>query len=258
MLPLMGIGQGIENFNEGEFGVDEGLVDIVGEGVIGTIGTKIWEKVKTKGRENSRTEGEDDVDSKFEKDGEGDNEVFDGHILVGDDFIVEDEIEENKGKVEGNKSKYIDSSKLEDYEDSEFFDDGISISYLGEKIVGPRMHVKRTWAEKWRTNISPVVLKKLGKNATTLTKCKLACNGDGGFEVIHEDNQHTADLKELKCICRKWVLIGIPYCHVVCAMYHNEKNLEAYVSPWYNNEQYVAAYSQVLQSIGGKFLAQES
>ncbi|KAA3486621.1 transposase [Gossypium australe] len=111
-------------------------------------------------------------------------------------------------------------------------------------MVMTRKHVKRTWAEKWRTNISSVALQKLEKNATTSTKCNLAYNGDKGFEVIHEDNQHTVDLKELKCTCREWVLTGIPCCHVVCAMYHDEKNPKAYASPWYNNEQYVAAYSQ--------------
>nr|KJB64152.1 hypothetical protein B456_010G037000 [Gossypium raimondii] len=88
-------------------------------------------------------------------------------------------------------------------------------------IVMTRMHVKRTWAEKWRTNISPVALEKLDKNATTSTKCMLAWNGDGGFKVIHEDNQHTVDLKELKCTCR-------------------------------DKEKYAAAYSQVLQPIKGK------
>ncbi|KAH1064189.1 hypothetical protein J1N35_029176, partial [Gossypium stocksii] len=105
-----------------------------------------------------------------------------------------------------------------------------------------RMHEKRTWAEKWRTNISPIALQKLEKNPITSAKCILAWYGDGGFEVIHEDNQLTIDLKELKCTCIDRELTRIPCCHAVCAMYHDEKNLEAYVSPWYNKEKYVATY----------------
>ncbi|KAG8491867.1 hypothetical protein CXB51_015227 [Gossypium anomalum] len=71
----------------------------------------------------------------------------------------------------------------------------------------------------------------LVKNATTSTKCMLAWNGDGGCEVIYENNQHTVYLKELKCTCKEWELTRIPRCHVVCAMYHDWKNPEAYVSP---------------------------
>ncbi|KAK5813950.1 hypothetical protein PVK06_029401 [Gossypium arboreum] len=60
-------------------------------------------------------------------------------------------------------------------------------------------------------------------------------NGDSGFEVIHKDNQHTVVLKLSKCTCREWELTGIPCCHVVCAMYHDQKAPEQYVSPWYGS-----------------------
>ncbi|PPE01898.1 hypothetical protein GOBAR_DD01038 [Gossypium barbadense] len=180
----------VEKFNEGGFGVGEGLVDIVGEGIISAIGARIGENTVTKVRANSRTEGGEDVGTKggddvdseglkgeFKKGGDKDSEVaLDGHILSGDNLIVEDEIKENEGNVEGNESEYMDSSKLGDYGDSELLDDEIDISYL-----------------------------------------------------------------------------GIPYCHAVCAMYHDEKNPEAYVSPWYNKEKYVATYSQVLRPVGGEF-----
>ncbi|KAH1105608.1 hypothetical protein J1N35_009376 [Gossypium stocksii] len=72
-------------------------------------------------------------------------------------------------------------------------------------------------------------------------------NGDSGFEVIRKDNQHTVDLKLLKCICREWELTAIPCCHVVCAMHHDQKAPEQYVSPWYAINQ-GSGFHQIAQS----------
>ncbi|KAK8708854.1 hypothetical protein V6N13_059890 [Hibiscus sabdariffa] len=76
---------------------------------------------------------------------------------------------------------------------------------LLEKIrvmVMSRLHVKRTWASKWRTNISPKALEKLEHNMEQSTHCRLVWNGDGGFEVQHGEDQHIVDMKQLKCTCR--------------------------------------------------------
>ncbi|PPD90787.1 hypothetical protein GOBAR_DD12276 [Gossypium barbadense] len=74
-----------------------------------------------------------------------------------------------------------------------------------------------------------------------VTKLQISNPGSTVLIQVHrnkKDNQHA-----LKSTCKAWELKGIPCCHVVCAMYHDRKNLEAYVSPWYNKEKYVAAYS---------------
>ncbi|KAH1129165.1 hypothetical protein J1N35_000543 [Gossypium stocksii] len=55
-VDLYVVGQSSENFNEGGFGVSEGLADIVSEGVIGATRARIKENVETKMRANSRTE----------------------------------------------------------------------------------------------------------------------------------------------------------------------------------------------------------
>ncbi|KAL4301674.1 hypothetical protein GQ457_10G014170 [Hibiscus cannabinus] len=109
-----------------------------------------------------------------------------------------------------------------------------------------RLHVKRTWASKWRTNISPKALEKLEHNMEQSTHCRLVWNGDGGFEVQHGEDQHIVDMKQLKCTCRAWELSGIPCCHAICAMYQENKRPEDYVSNWYNKEKYLAAYNHVL------------
>ncbi|KAK8677587.1 hypothetical protein V6N13_143116 [Hibiscus sabdariffa] len=92
-------------------------------------------------------------------------------------------------------------------------------------MVMSRLHVKRTWASKWRTNISPKALEKLEHNMEQSTHCRLVWNGDGGA----------------------WELSGIPCCHDICAMYQENKRPGDYVSNWYNKEKYLAAYNHVLQ-----------
>ncbi|KAK8676276.1 hypothetical protein V6N13_034327 [Hibiscus sabdariffa] len=77
-------------------------------------------------------------------------------------------------------------------------------------MVMSRLHVKRTWASKWRTNISPKALEKLERNIEQSTHCRLVWNGDGGFEVQHGEDQHIVDMKQLKCTCKAWELSGIP------------------------------------------------
>ncbi|KAK8690163.1 hypothetical protein V6N13_088864 [Hibiscus sabdariffa] len=110
-------------------------------------------------------------------------------------------------------------------------------------MVTSRLHVKRTWASKWRTNISPKALEKLEHNMEQSTHCRLVWNGDGGFEVQHGEDQHIVDVKQLKCTCRAWELSGIPCCHAICAMYQENKRPEDYVSNWYSKEKYLAAYN---------------
>ncbi|GMJ02049.1 MUSTANG 7 [Hibiscus trionum] len=88
------------------------------------------------------------------------------------------------------------------------------------KKVMQRMHVKKTWAAKWPTEISPVAKQKLEKNIDHSSQCRLVWNGHGGFEVTQGEYQHTVDLERLTCTCREWELIGIPFAilFVLCFM----------------------------------------
>ncbi|KAK8716525.1 hypothetical protein V6N13_043832 [Hibiscus sabdariffa] len=78
----------------------------------------------------------------------------------------------------------------------------ISLLEDSRVMVMSRLHVKRTWTSKWRTNISPKALEKLEHNMEQSTHCRLVWNGDGGFEVQHGEDQHIVDMKQLKCTCR--------------------------------------------------------
>ncbi|XVF17356.1 hypothetical protein REPUB_Repub10bG0114000 [Reevesia pubescens] len=126
------------------------------------------------------------------------------------------------------------------------------ISMLKEirHMVMERMIVKRSFVQNWRTNIAPKALEKLEKNMLESMKCRLAWNGDGGFEIVHKEDQHTISLKSLKCTCRAWDLSGIQCPHAICAMYHDKKNPD--VAEWYLKDKYLAGYKYSLQLVRGK------
>ncbi|XVE98327.1 hypothetical protein REPUB_Repub03eG0096600 [Reevesia pubescens] len=56
----------------------------------------------------------------------------------------------------------------------------------------------------------------------------------------------------MKCTCRAWDLIGIPCPHAICAMFHDKKNPEDYLSSWYLKDKYLEAYKYPLQTLRGK------
>ncbi|KAK8661724.1 hypothetical protein V6N13_091320 [Hibiscus sabdariffa] len=120
------------------------------------------------------------------------------------------------------------------------------------KIVMQRLHVKRSWVNKWKTNIAPRAQQKLEKNMELSVQCRLVWNGDGGFEVTHGENQHTVNLNTMQCTCREWELTGIPCCHAICAMYHDSKEPQTFISEWYTKERYLVSYKHVLQPVKGK------
>ncbi|XVF30898.1 hypothetical protein REPUB_Repub16aG0097900 [Reevesia pubescens] len=128
------------------------------------------------------------------------------------------------------------------------------ISMLEEirHMVMEMMNVKRSFVQNRRTNIAPKALEKLEKNMLESMKYRLAWNGDGGFEIVYKEDQHTVSLKSLKCTCRAWDLSGIPCPHAICAMYHDKKNLKDYVAEWYLKEKYLATYKYSLQLVREK------
>ncbi|KAK8650501.1 hypothetical protein V6N13_140137 [Hibiscus sabdariffa] len=83
-------------------------------------------------------------------------------------------------------------------------------------------------------------------------QCRLVWNGDGGFEVTDGGNQYTVDLHNMRCTYRERELTGIPCSHAICAMHHDSKDPQTYISNWYTKEIYDASYNHVLQPVGGK------
>ncbi|KAK8554024.1 hypothetical protein V6N12_031002 [Hibiscus sabdariffa] len=120
------------------------------------------------------------------------------------------------------------------------------------KKVMRRMHVKKIWATKWPTEISPVAKQKLEKNIDHSSQCRLVWNGHGGFEVTQGEDQHIVDVERLTCTFREWELTGIPCCHSICAMFHYSKDPHNYIAEWYSKKTFLASYSNVLHPVRRK------
>ncbi|KAM3394623.1 hypothetical protein P3S68_003626 [Capsicum galapagoense] len=52
--------------------------------------------------------------------------------------------------------------------------------------------------------------------------CRVIGNGDNGYKVIEGENKHIVILKEKRCTCRTWDLIGILFPHAIKAMEHKK------------------------------------
>lgn len=59
--------------------------------------------------------------------------------------------------------------------------------------------------------------------------CEVKWNGEYGFEIMEGKYKHIVDINLKVCICRNWMLKGIPCPHVICAMYELHLEPEEYI-----------------------------
>jgi len=107
-----------------------------------------------------------------------------------------------------------------------------SIHTILEEIrvqVMERIATMRQFTETWISGISPHAMQKLEANKILAMKCHIRWNGDHGFEVLEWEYGHNLDLKNITCTCRNWMLKGIPYQHVSCALFHRQLNPNDYI-----------------------------
>lgn len=95
-----------------------------------------------------------------------------------------------------------------------------------------KMHENREDVKKWETDIAQNALIKLVKNMATSLHCCMIRNENGGFEMVHGDDQHTISLIDMQCTCWAWELNGIPWPQAIYAFYHDDKGLENYGFDW--------------------------
>ncbi|XP_075080265.1 uncharacterized protein LOC142165791 [Nicotiana tabacum] len=125
------------------------------------------------------------------------------------------------------------------------------ITMLEEIIVKmmTRIAKLREFANTWSCNISPMALKVLEENIEKSMRCTIFFNGDTGYQVKEETNQHIVCLRNNICSCRAWMLKGIPCPHAIAAMYYKGYEPADYVDNCYMKETYLMTYSHFLQPL---------
>ncbi|TMW81677.1 hypothetical protein EJD97_008404 [Solanum chilense] len=62
----------------------------------------------------------------------------------------------------------------------------------------------REFCNTWICDISPMAMKVLQENTAKPMKCIIEWNSDAGYEVLHGQYKHVADIQRQTCSCRAW------------------------------------------------------
>ncbi|CAK8532920.1 unnamed protein product [Lathyrus sativus] len=82
-----------------------------------------------------------------------------------------------------------------------------------------------------------------------------ACEYD--YEVKHTSlngEKYIVNLYKKECLCRLWMLTGLPCCHVMSCMKDQHLEIGDFVPDCYQKEQYAACYEHVIYPLNGEVL----
>lgn len=99
---------------------------------------------------------------------------------------------------------------------------------------------------RYLTDHCSKILKKKQRRQRTLVGCKTTWSGGDKYQVVANDGQFIVEIKERTCICRRWQLTGIPYCHAISAHCYNKNNLEEFLDDYYRKSTFLATYTHIL------------
>ncbi|KAL8554723.1 hypothetical protein ACS0TY_002785 [Phlomoides rotata] len=114
-----------------------------------------------------------------------------------------------------------------------------------------RLQVNRDSAEEWDSVICPRIMETLKKNMKQVTECIHMKSDDWHFQIMGPYDQHTVDISQKSCSCRRWDLTGIPYRHAISAIWCRNEDPESYVHHHYNVKAYKRAYAHPIFGIMG-------
>ncbi|KAK8627836.1 hypothetical protein V6N13_135434 [Hibiscus sabdariffa] len=116
-----------------------------------------------------------------------------------------------------------------------------------------RLAKRNDQAEKWTGLLCPKIQKKLD-NATSLAhNCWPLYAGGQMYQVsCGPSSQHSVNIQEWTCSCRKWQLTGIPCIHAISVILLIEDRPEKYVDSCYSVSTQRAIYSQLISPVRGE------
>ncbi|XP_049410440.1 uncharacterized protein LOC125873581 [Solanum stenotomum] len=109
------------------------------------------------------------------------------------------------------------------------------------------MNQMREFSERWISDVSPMAMDILRKNAEITDNCEVKFNDDLGFEIHDPPYKHVVDLRNKVCSCWSWQLKGIPCGHALTSIHYKDWVVESFVDHWYKKETYLKAYNRFIQ-----------
>ncbi|KAL4364016.1 hypothetical protein GQ457_04G008290 [Hibiscus cannabinus] len=116
-----------------------------------------------------------------------------------------------------------------------------------------RLAKRKDQAEKWTELLCPKIQKKLD-NATSLAhSCWPLYAGGQMYQVsCGPSSQHSVNIQEWTCSCRKWQLTGIPCIHAISVILSIEDRPEKYVDSCYFVSTQREIYSHLISPVRGE------
>ncbi|XP_020230608.1 uncharacterized protein LOC109811316 isoform X2 [Cajanus cajan] len=121
--------------------------------------------------------------------------------------------------------------------------------YITNRIVSQRGLMLR-----YQGKICPIIQQLLEKNKQDSNGWSPNWCGDERFslfEVSRDTKRYVVNICEHSCSCRRWELTGIPCCHVIACMWHNNYVAEDYVCIHYRKTTFLATYSHISMPSNG-------
>ncbi|XP_050258855.1 uncharacterized protein LOC126703829 [Quercus robur] len=115
-----------------------------------------------------------------------------------------------------------------------------------------RFQANREMIMKVESELCPKIRKRLYKEKLACSKWIACWVGRMKFEVKNGLESFIVDLKEKKCSCRKWDIVGIPCCHAISCIFFNREDAEKYVNACYKRTTYIDCYEPIIEPINGQ------
>ncbi|XP_073147584.1 uncharacterized protein [Henckelia pumila] len=113
-------------------------------------------------------------------------------------------------------------------------------------LLMTRMQINREKAAKWVGPICPNIKNMLDKIILKAAECIPMRSDEWHFQVMGPFDQHTVDLWERTCSCRRMDLTGIPCKHAVSSIWSRKETPETYVHPCYSVNSYLSCYENTI------------
>ncbi|KAL0395291.1 UNVERIFIED_CONTAM: hypothetical protein Slati_4495300 [Sesamum latifolium] len=113
-------------------------------------------------------------------------------------------------------------------------------------LMMTRMQVNRDKARQWDSLICPKIKKVLEMNSKEAGECIPMKANDWHFQIMGPYDQHTVNVLQRSCSCRRWDLTGIPCRHAISAIWCRNKKPETYVHHCYRVSTYLKAYESAI------------
>ncbi|KAM3355690.1 hypothetical protein P3S68_022403 [Capsicum galapagoense] len=110
-----------------------------------------------------------------------------------------------------------------------------------------RLQKNREKMMKYCQRICSRIIVKQEKNKAKAVECFVTKSDQFHYQI--EDiyiRLFSVDLKNKICSCRRWELIGIPYNHVIAAIWIKKDEPEMYVHEYYAVKQYLKSYNPLI------------